>query len=368
MRVTSDEPVAGRRLPDEEITESRDTDLTQARASMRQRTLLEYSTSNRGRSVNQQARERPPEANPVIDQLALIPWGDIVIPANEVQDTDTFRILSHNVNGLSTTDQQADVLHFANALAEKLVAVFGIQEPNRNFEREYMLTSFHRIINQVCTHHHGAVSSAKMQWTQDHQPGGTAVSVMNKWATRFLDKGSDDLGRWSWITIAGQGTTKITFVSAYRVCDGAIEAPITARTVRAQQEWMYADRGYASVNLRQQFVIDLIAQLNIWKGKGHDLVVMMDANEPAGPGSATDRLIYACGLTDAHIRDTEAIDPPPTHSRGSCKIDFVLVSNRLTKLLLDGQSCHYTTDIYPITEHSLLTLTLRFYFQDQLRR
>ena len=329
MRVTTEEPVAGRRLPDEDLNESRQSNLTQARASMRQRTLFEYSTTNQGRSVNQQARERPLQANLAIDQLASIPWGDIVIPANEVQDTDTFRILSHNVNGLSTADQQADVLHFAHALADKAVAVFGIQEPNRNFEREHMLASFHGIINQVCTHHHGAVSSAKMQWTQDHQPGGTAVSVMNKWATRFLDKGSDDLGRWSWITIAGRGTTKITFLSAYRVCDGAIEAPITARTVRAQQEWMYADRGYATVNLRQQFVSDLSSQLNLWKAAGHDLVVMMDANEPAGPGSAIDRLIYACGLTDAHTRDTEAIDPPPTHSRGSCKIDFVLVSSRL---------------------------------------
>jgi hypothetical protein len=29
-----------------------------------------------------------------------------------------------------------------------------------------------------------------------------------------------------------------------------------------------------------------------------------------------------------HTRDTEAIDPPPTHNRGSSKIDFILVSNR----------------------------------------
>jgi hypothetical protein len=146
------------------------------------------------------------------------------------------------------------VLHFAHAIADKAVAVFGIQETNQNFERQHILTSFHRIISKVSTHHQGAVSSAKMQWPQDYQPGGTAVSIRNKWAARYLEKGSDDLGRWSWLTIAGQGTTKITFLTAYRVRDGAAEAPITARTVRGQQEWMYADRGYATINLRQQFV------------------------------------------------------------------------------------------------------------------
>jgi hypothetical protein len=150
-----------------------------------------------------------------------------------------------------------------------------------------MLETFHRIIKKVSTHHHGAVSSEKMQWPQDYQPGGTAVLIRNKWASRYLEKGANNLGRWSWVTIAGQGKTKITFISAYRVCDGAAEASITSRTVRAQQEWMYADRGHTTINLRQQFVVDPVAQLKKWKSEGHNLLLMMDANEPAGPGLAT---------------------------------------------------------------------------------
>jgi ribonuclease HI/exonuclease III len=329
MRVTDDILVAGRPLPDEEVQESSVSDLTTLRARLRQRTLFEYSDLL-DQSQNTQGRQIP-RTDFVIDHSVSIPWGDPVSTGNEVEDADTFRLISHNVNGLSTADQQADVLHFATNMKTKAVAVFGIQETNRNFERQHMLTSFHRAITQVSTHHHGAVSSARMQWPQDHQPGGTAVSVRNKWATRFLDKGSDDLGRWSWLTLAGQGTTKVTFVSAYRVCDGATEAAITSRTVRAQQEWIYADRGLQSVNLRQQFVVDLTAQLLLWKNAGHDLVLMVDANEASGPGSAIERLIYACALTDVHKRETEAVDPPPTHQRGSEKIDFVLVSNRLVR-------------------------------------
>ena len=60
-------------------------------------------------------------------------------------------------------------------------------------------------------------------------------------------------------------------------------------------------------------------------------MVMLDANEPAGPGSAIDRLIYACCLTDVHTRVNESSEPPPTHQRRSKKIDFVLISERLVR-------------------------------------
>ena len=329
MSVRDDNLVAGRPLPDEEVQESTVSNLTTMRSRMRQRTLFEYSTTLGAESENREEAATGARTAFVVSDLASIPWGDTVVSGKEVEDTETFRLLSHNVNGLSSADQHADVVHFAKSIADKAVAVFGIQETNRNFERSHMLTSFHKVLTTVSTYHQGTVSSARMKWPHDYQPGGTAVSVRNKWAARLLDKGSDDLGRWSWITLAGRGTTRITFVSAYRVCDGAAEAPITARTVRAQQEWMYADRGHATINLRQQFVVDLKEQLKAWKKAGNDLVVMMDANEPAGPGTAVDRLIYDCCLTDVHTRETEGCEPPPTYQRGSKKIDFVLVSARL---------------------------------------
>jgi hypothetical protein len=87
---------------------------------------------------------------------------------------------------------------------------------------------------------------------------------------------------------------------------------------------MYADRGYATINLRLQFVLNLIKQM-----QGYDIVLMMDVNKPAGHGSAVDRFIYVCGLVDVHTRSTDAIDPPPTYQRGSSKIDFDLVSPRV---------------------------------------
>ena len=323
-------PVAGRRLPDEEVAPSTVSNLAKLSARLRQRTLFEYVPSVEGPKHERGLSKEKTEF--ICLPQHTLPWGDHVISGTEVNTNGVFRLISHNVNGLSTANNHADVVHMASSMAEKSVALFGLQETNRNFERPAMVDTFHRVIRSFSTHHHGAVSSAKLQWPCDYQPGGTAVSIRNQWATRFLERGADVYGRWSWLTLAGRGTTKISFISAYRVCDGASEASITSKTVRAQQEWMYADRGKSSINLRTQFVSDMTVLVNDMQQRGHDVVLMMDANEANGAGSAVERLLFECQLTDVHAI-AGRVRPPATYHRGTEKIDFVLVSARLGPLV-----------------------------------
>jgi hypothetical protein len=88
---------------------------------------------------------------------------------------------------------------------------------------------------------------------------------------------------------------------------------------------MYADRGYSWINLRDQFVTDIIATVNDFQTDGHEVILMMDCNEASGFGTAVDRIMYACNLADAHALDSKTY-PPATYHRGSEKIDFVLIS------------------------------------------
>ncbi|WP_288993383.1 hypothetical protein, partial [uncultured Marinobacter sp.] len=244
---------------------------------------------------------------------------------------------------------------FAKAINAKDVAPVSLYEVNRNFERKDVLNSFHRHLCGLSTHHSGAVSSAKLSWPKMYQPGGTAVSVRNKWATRFLSKGSDRFGRWSWLTLTGKGTTRVTFISAYRVCDGAAESSITSGTVRSQQEWMYASLGHASVNLREQFVTDISDLITNLQGEGHDIQLSMDANEASGPGSGVDRIMSNCNLVDAHSLGTTDFSPmPATYQRGSKKIDFVLLSPRLADAVV-GVSILALHDGY-LSDHRALVV------------
>jgi hypothetical protein len=152
-------------------------------------------------------------------------WGDTLLPGKDIEREDWFRVWSHNVNGLSCRSNSTDLQDFANTMRDKGVSVLGIQETNRNFEKKKLLRSFHGALRSVSTHHKGTVSSAHIQWPNNYQPGGTAV----------LSQGADKLGRWLWILLSGKGTAKVAFISAYRVCEGAAEAAITSRTVRAQK-------------------------------------------------------------------------------------------------------------------------------------
>jgi hypothetical protein len=135
------------------------------------------------------------------------------------------------------------------------------------------------------------------------------------------------MGRWSWIILTGKGTTKVMFISAYRVCEGSPGSSITSKTVRAQQEWLYAEKGTPQVNLREQCILDLQRLIVKFQSEGHEIVLMMDANEGSELGSGVDKLIQRCGLADAHA--AAGGSPPATYQRGSKKIDFVLVSPRL---------------------------------------
>ena len=151
-----------------------------------------------------------------------IPWGDKLMSGQEVMDSGIFRVLSHNVNGLSKANHQLDVLLFARAMKKNGSGIRDTRnEPQLRADGNAGFVSY--VIRSVSSHHHGAVSSAHLQLSTDYQPGGTAVSVRDKWASRFLMKGSDEL----WLTLTGRGTTKITFISGYRVCNGASESALT---------------------------------------------------------------------------------------------------------------------------------------------
>ena len=270
-----------------------------------------------------------PSPPPPLGPNSSLPWGDYHLPGAAVHEAGIFRVYSQNVNGLSTANNNLEAMDFAKVMACKAVAVAGIQETNRNFERLSVKESFHACLRSVSTHHQGEVSSAHLQFQSDYQPGGTAVSVMNKWATRFLAKGSDSYGRWSWLTLVGSGTLKITFISAYRVCDGASFVNPDSSTVRSQQHWLYASQGFSTVDLRRQFDLDLRSLVSQFQASGHDIVLMMDANQPDGVASTCDSLCKLCNLTSAHSLATDPTPLPATFARGSAQIDFVLISGRL---------------------------------------
>jgi len=248
----------------------------------------------------------------------------------EIKNDGLFRVYYNNVNGFSCCDDNNDINMFVESIARKECAIVAITEPNRNFEQQQMRADYINTLRKASDHQQTALASAKMGWPEEHQQGGTAISVRNKWATRYLAQGSDEMGRWSYITLNGKGTTRITFMVAYRVCDGSHDTPITSKTVRAQQDWMYNDQGKTAVDLRKQCMIDIARAVNSFKREGHDVILCMDANEGnLNAQSGVAKLIRETGLNDVHAHLLDCTQLPPTHQRGSEKIDYIFATTRL---------------------------------------
>ena len=286
-----------------------------------------------------------------------IPWGDAHVSGKELQSHEWFRVFSHNVNGFSRRDEQAKLKLFVTTMQAKGVSVFGLQETNTNYQNKYLKNMFYQHIEKTSRHRQGSVSSAPMGYSTEFQPGGTATFVRDEWTTRFLKSGSDLMGRWSWITLAGKGTTKITFISAYQVCKGADGESTVSKTFRVQLEVQNTARGRKPKNLRQQTITDLLKFIRSLKEDGQDIVLMMDANETAGTGSLLDRLMMTGGLVDAHaIGANKSLTAPATYQRGSAKIDYIFITPRLVEAVR-AASILPICDGYP-SDHRALVLDL----------
>ena len=142
---------------------------------LRQKKLFEYGRGSMCRPHEQGSSKEPSDFIPSPENS--IHWGDVLAPGRDVERDDLFRVLCHNVNGLSSRPDSTDLQDFSDTMREKGVSVFRIQETNRNFEKKWLVKSFHDSLQSVSIPHHGTVALAKLQWPRDYQPGGTVVLV-----------------------------------------------------------------------------------------------------------------------------------------------------------------------------------------------
>jgi hypothetical protein len=138
-------PVAGRPLPNEEVN-AMAAERVPKRDTLRQPTLFEFGVRETHGHTDADGFSSNNERDNFASPENSLQWGDVHEPGEVVESTGIFRVLSHNVNGLSTFNDHEDVRSFARTMKDKGVAVFGLQETNRNFERKKMVDSFHNVI------------------------------------------------------------------------------------------------------------------------------------------------------------------------------------------------------------------------------
>jgi hypothetical protein len=211
-------------------------------------------------------------------------------------------------------------------------SLFAFTEPNLQWDRT-LLKEAQDTQRQFFTHGQLITSESDLQFPTSYKPGGTCIGVNGKWTTRVTNRGVDPSrqGRWSYVTIGGiydqwQRCPDVMFISAYRVCQkaGSKAGPLTSY---AQQWTMSHVDGNPTPDPRNDFISDLIHfDKDQRRLKPMAININLDANEPMGDeANGLQRLTTELGLTDIHGTHLGAHTAPPTHTRGSKKIDYGLV-------------------------------------------
>lgn len=280
-------------------------------------------------------------------------WGHEAI---SIDKDKIFRVLMQNPRGLKLGGDQLNT-QYSLAICHSMGAgALCLPETTTNWGHRSSHEILKGLLRKTWKHSSYSISYTKEEFKGLTQPGGTANIIAENWTSRVMEKGTDPygLGRWSYAVLRGSARKKLMIITAYRVCIQS--ASSTGPTTLTAQLFRKLSKQFRDLELtedprpRIQCIVDLQAWMECKLTEGYEFILCIDANEvitntsgsyhpliynPDAPtaigrhdGSLA-TLIRTCGLQDPLTIQHQDQPPPPTYSRGSQRIDYILVSGSL---------------------------------------
>jgi hypothetical protein len=271
------------------------------------------------------------------DTNATSTWGDTID-----HPTAHCRIAFQNINGLN------DKAHLIGSQTSALgIHILGMAETNTDWQTRDTKSSTTSILKRYGKKTSFSFSSSNHRHQIDnkhtkYQLGGTMMVVKNPWSARCTTSHDQSgMGRWSSATLSGKENRKVTILTIYRVCKGNVrtDGPRTAFS----QQWHLGD----SINLhpndpRQQTLSSVSRELDRLKAAGHEVIVMMDANESTQTNNnKLSDWIRANHLVDPMIARHGNDNIPCTYKRGSNRIDYILTTRNIANYITSAGFLSY---------------------------
>lgn len=239
-----------------------------------------------------------------------VPFGD-----NIMADLDYECFLFHNINGIKDENNWFQIM---STMKELNITGFGFAETNMSM-KGYLFQKWNDIIRKMFRVSRSVSSESDIDTGSEYKPGGTFTAVVDKWQSRTTETGTDDkgLGRWSYIKLSSN-KKKLVIITAYKPCKTM--GPTTTWT----QHWLMLRETQKDPEPLKEFLTDFNEVLKKWTSQGHEIILMIDANEEIGckPGGLG-QVLATNGLHDiiANFHDTEEF--PNTYLRGTKRIDYI---------------------------------------------
>lgn len=255
----------------------------------------------------------------------------------EQRSPDHLRIYFQNINGLKWDKDGgnwAQICTMAGAINADIVA---LAELNHDTNRYAVRNKMDKVSKKHFDTHRFAAAASPLRTRSTYKPGGTAILTTRSLVGFVKQTMRDRMGRWTAMRYSGRQGTHVTVISAYQVCAGKVRpGSITAANQQQSQITLESiKQGIDSrVAPRNAFIQDLQSFIHEWQTKGDDIILLGDFNEDmASENSGIARLAQDCHLVDVFQERFHRNDAPATFRKGPRRIDFALVSQRVSPLI-----------------------------------
>ncbi len=272
----------------------------------------------------------------------------------EIDSQSALRIVLQNPNGLNLK-RDSDFETCTRTCEAIGAGLICFSETNFNWKVKHLASMMVNIIRKTWRTTAVQMSHHSETFKSSYQPGGTLTIVTDRWVSRITSRGTDPfgMGRWSYILLRGNKGEKIMIVTAYRVCK-APASSLGEKTASIQQfrtilAKFNEEKRDEIPNPHRQFILDLQSWLEEMKRDGTSIILCLDNNEDllAHQGSfhqleykedtfikdsqhngTLATLAKTCNLIDA-LGTQHPGNIPATYSRGSTRLDYILISEDL---------------------------------------
>jgi hypothetical protein len=101
------------------------------------------------------------------------------------------------------------------------------------------------------------------------------TAICDNWVSRVLHKGEDPygLGRWSYVTLRGKGSIKITVITAYNATPSPGDSTYHHQQLRVLSRFYREQNIPTPPNPRRQFMLDLQAWIESLQSEQHQIIL-----------------------------------------------------------------------------------------------
>ena len=252
-------------------------------------------------------------------------WGDKM----DQKQSGTIRLFFQNLNGIKYDQLGGEMGWYGHYMAENEIDILGIAEHNVDNCSPSVVLATRQALHRIERNFSLTIGGTTTKMETPYKPGGTLTVARGNIRGRIMERGSDKLGRWTYVRIRGKQGKSLWVLTVYQVCKSSPTAGLTAS---AQQLSLVRQHGDKATP-RDAFKRDLTKFVTDTIGADDEIVIMGDFNEEIGADSeGIVRIMEEGGL--AEMMTARHQKPlPATFERGKDCIDYVLASPRILQAI-----------------------------------